>query len=962
MDIRYNTMNETESVDLSKNKESEFSDVNITAYLLLLSNLKKGELVNDRYEIIEKVGEGGVGFVYKAYDRFLSQTVALKFINPMVTSNSRKLYRIKREVRISREISDPRIVKIFSLENWNDIYFNVMEYIEGESLKSYLLKKKKLKWDEFRPIFFEILKGVKALHEKNIIHRDLKPSNILITKNKKVKIVDFGLSKDLEDETKTSSIGEITGTPYYITPEQVIGEKMGFYSDVYQLGVMLFRVLTGKFPFEEHTSTVELLYKKVSVNYFDNCSEIGTFPDFLSFAIKKAMAVDYRNRFKNINELEKFLLKEKLTIKDRLINSICQNKKVLRRVGVFISFILFLLSFYFVVINKKTVSYLSYKGPLLEGYNTFGIKVFRKDFSPYNVFRAVKLNEKNIERLERLNKIGSSKSEILVFLNHKDYKFFPIRESILSNKRNAKIVFLDNSGNKVFSINNLMNYYSYEFAKNFYFGEFKEFDLGKGKFFGANLKHFLGMYPSAFFLFSENGRAYELYSPGMIFSYRLLKIKNSFPKLLILGKNNIFSHLSYFIPFSLKRGDTSAAYKITIIPQLNPSRETLFNNFIYFFPSHTSFIGAIGINQFKFLSIKTGESMILQISGKKVILTVFNEKKKRVYQDFKPTLKKVLFLVNDFYYAFLKDKDYESAYKIIKEVIKKDVKNPYLRAAFYYLKGLVELKLMDYKNAEKSFQKSVFFYPLNSDAIQKLCEIEFLKGNLKKALDLSEKKYKDIGDFWGLTHVIGKNLFSYYINLQEGKFFNAQEIAKKMNVKDGQKKIMRGVVKLFSGEYLSSLSILSELLGRDPSSFTIAEYRLFFSRSAFTYDILGLSGIKNGKDLVDLASFYVEDLYINSPYKRKFAAMSYAYVLLKRGELEEAIKLAKETMDFLEKEKKTSFRTRLWLFYDSFLYGVIMERIGDKKEALRGYRESIKANPRTQLAKVALSRIRILNS
>jgi len=956
-------MNETESVDLSKNRESKLSDINMASYLLLLSNLKKGELVNDRYEIIEKIGEGGVGFVYKAYDRFLSQTVALKFINPMVTSNSRKLYRIKREVRISREISDPRIVKIFSLESWNDIYFNVMEYIEGKSLKSYLIKKKKLKWDEFKSIFFEVLKGVKALHEKNIIHRDLKPSNILITKDKGIKIVDFGLSKDLEDETKTSSIGEITGTPYYITPEQVIGEKMGFYSDVYQLGVMLFRVLTGKFPFEEHTSTVELLYKKVSVNYFDDCLEIETLPDFLSFAIRKAMAIDYKNRFKNIGELENFLLKEKLTIRDRLKDSISRNRKLIRKIGVFIIFLFFLLSVYFVVINIKTVSYLSHEDSILEGYNTFGVKVLKKDFSPYTVFKAIKLKkEKNLEGIDGLVSLGNSKSKILVFLNHKNYKFFPIKDSILSTKRSGRIIFLDNKGKEVSESNRLMDDYSYEFAKNFYFSGFREFNIGKEKFFVVNLKHFLGMYPSAFFLISENGKIYELFSPGIIFSYKLLKIKNSLPKLLILGKNNIFSHLSYFIPFNLRSGDNRSAYKITIIPQLNPFRETHFNNFIYFFPSHTFFVDSIGGNQFKFLSIKTGESMILQISGKKVLLTISNDREKKIFCDFKPTLKKVLFLVNDFYYAFLKDRDYESAYKIINEIIKKDIKNPYLRAAFYYLKGLVELKLLDYKNAEKSFQKSVFFYPLNSDAIQKLCEIEFLKGNLKKALDLSEKKYKDIGDFWGLTHDIGKNLFSYYVNLQRGKFFNAQEIAKKMNVKEGQKKIMRGIVKLFYGEYLSSLRILSELLGKDPSCFTIAEYRLFFSRSAFIYDILGLSGIKNGKDLVDLAGFYFEDLYLNSPYKRKFAAMSYAYLLLKRGELKNAMKLAKETMNFLEKEKRSSFRTRLWYFYDSFVYGVIMERVGDKKEAIRGYKESIKTNPYPQLAKIALSRIRVLNS
>ena len=225
---------------------------------LNLPRLEAGTVIIGRYRLEKLLGKGGFGMVFAGSDLTLKTPVALKFFDPASLQEEKKFLRVQREINLSRRISDPRIIRIFSLENWSGIWFMVMERVESLTLKERLKAGGRFSWEEFRPIFLEILQGVGSLHAQGIIHRDLKPSNIMVAADGAVKILDFGLAKEIGDLEKTSSIGEIVGSPFYLSPEQIQGLELDEASDIYQLGILLYQALTNAYPFPD-TTTISLV-------------------------------------------------------------------------------------------------------------------------------------------------------------------------------------------------------------------------------------------------------------------------------------------------------------------------------------------------------------------------------------------------------------------------------------------------------------------------------------------------------------------------------------------------------------------------------------------------------------------------------------------------------------------------------------------------------------------------------
>ena len=936
-------MNET----IIFNHSDEKVIVDSTSYLYILSKLKKGDFVKERYRIEKVIGKGGVGIVYKAFDTVLNDTVALKFLNPDVTLSERKFYRIKREVNISRNITDERIIKIYSLEEWNDIYFMVMEFIDGESLKDYANKRReKFSWNEFRPLFFEILKGVKALHDKNIIHRDLKPSNILITKEKKIKIVDFGLSKDIEDKTKTSSIGEITGTPEYITPEQVKGTETGFYSDIYQLGVILYNLLGDSEPFEGYSTTLEMIYMKISNKPRKLENKNGEIPDYVIFSIEKAMEIEHRNRFKSIEEFERFLKKEKIGVSDRILYLLSRKKT--KHIIMFLIIILFLSATLFIAKNNKIPRKIINKTYSLKVYNPYGFKLFEKNFYPYKIFKAKIVNLKK----DLFGKLFAydNKKTIMVFLNHKDYKNFPKMESINSIKRDAKILYFNSKGKLLEENRDLMKDYSYEFVRNYYFTGYKEYNIKDKKLFFIRLRHFLGMYPTSLFFYDGKEFHNIFHSPGLIANYDIINKEEDNPDFIILANNNLLSHIIFFSKMKI----SDMKNPISVIPSLDEFRALpAVESEWYALPGYTNIKKCGDNNSFIFYNNKTGRKISLIIKADKFILTVFNGINKTSYIDYKDELNSLYYLFNEYFYSIMFDKDYFEADRIVQKMLGKRINNPFLKSIIFYFKGIVEMEVGEFDRARKSFRKSIYYDDKKSDSVQKLCEIEFLKGDYKKALFISEREYKNLGDFWGLSHMVGKTLFRFYVNLQQGEFFKANEnIGVNYFIKD-RGKILKGIISLFKGNYNHSLKLFFEILDKKTSPFTILEFRLLFARTAILYNILTDKRIEEDKEIIKLTEFYIKDIYMNSNYKKELSALSESYFLVRNGDKKQAENIAKEYYVKLLKSSNIDFETKFWFFYDSFIYGKTMEIIGNKKEAIRGYRECIKANPFTNLAKRA---------
>ena len=200
------------------------------------------------YRILEKLGEGGMGVVYKAEDNKLQRTVALKFLSATYSKYSDEMQRLVREARAAASLSHPNIGSIYELGEDEDQTFIVMEYIEGETLKDLMKREGPLSSERAFEIAIAVAAGLGKAHEKDIVHRDIKSENIMISKDGFVKIMDFGLVK-LSGNVQLTKTGDTVGTVAYMSPEQVENENVDHRSDIYSLGVVLYEMLSGTLPF-----------------------------------------------------------------------------------------------------------------------------------------------------------------------------------------------------------------------------------------------------------------------------------------------------------------------------------------------------------------------------------------------------------------------------------------------------------------------------------------------------------------------------------------------------------------------------------------------------------------------------------------------------------------------------------------------------------------------------------------
>ncbi len=212
------------------------------------ADFSPGDVLANRYEIVSCLGEGGMGAVYKAIDRELDREIALKTIRADVASNPVAIRRLKQETLLARQIAHRNVVRVFDLGVSDGVRFITMELVEGESLKTLILRDKKLPAGRARAIMSQICEGLAAAHAEDVIHRDLKPQNVLIGKDGRARILDFGLARPVE-QTGITRTGVIIGTPDYMSPEQALGQPADARSDIFSVGIIFYEVLTGTLPF-----------------------------------------------------------------------------------------------------------------------------------------------------------------------------------------------------------------------------------------------------------------------------------------------------------------------------------------------------------------------------------------------------------------------------------------------------------------------------------------------------------------------------------------------------------------------------------------------------------------------------------------------------------------------------------------------------------------------------------------
>ncbi len=227
-----------------------------------MPNLPTGQVFAGRFEVLEEIGSGGMGMVYRALDRELGEQVALKTLRPELTQDPSLIERFKSEIRLARHISDKHVVRTHDLGERDGVYFLTMEYVEGITVRELLDTRGKLGVSPALAIASQLAQSLIAAHEQGVIHRDIKPQNLLLDATGMLKVMDFGVARLSAGSSGLTEVGALVGTPSYMAPEQLLGDSFDHRIDLYALGVVLFECLTGRLPFEA-PSTVALIARLI---------------------------------------------------------------------------------------------------------------------------------------------------------------------------------------------------------------------------------------------------------------------------------------------------------------------------------------------------------------------------------------------------------------------------------------------------------------------------------------------------------------------------------------------------------------------------------------------------------------------------------------------------------------------------------------------------------------------------
>jgi serine/threonine protein kinase len=267
------------------------------------------------YKIIEKLGEGGMGVVYKAQDTKLDRPVAIKFPPRDLCCDPKAKNRFIQEAKSASAMNHPNITIIHDIDEVEGEFFIVMEYIEGKSIKE-ILQEKDFKLEEVFNIAIQAAEGLKAAHLKGIIHGDIKSDNLMLTKEGRVKITDFGLAR-LKGTTQCTDGEGISGTTAYMSPEQASGEDIDQRSDIFSFGVVLYEMITGQLPFSgEHYATIIYSILHETPEPLTNFS--ANVPEGLQRIVDKALVKDKNERYQHVDDLLADLKREKRNKGDKL--------------------------------------------------------------------------------------------------------------------------------------------------------------------------------------------------------------------------------------------------------------------------------------------------------------------------------------------------------------------------------------------------------------------------------------------------------------------------------------------------------------------------------------------------------------------------------------------------------------------------------------------------------------------
>ena len=268
--------------------------------------ITKGQKINDRYEIIRSIGEGGMANVYLGYDTILDRNVAIKVLRGDLSNDEKFVRRFQREALSASSLAHPNIVEMYDVGEDDGLYYIVMEYIEGKTLKQLLKKRGTLTVSEAIDIMVQLTDGMAHAHDSYIIHRDLKPQNIMIKDDGSIKITDFGIAMAL-NSTQLTQTNSVMGSVHYLPPEQASGKGCTTKSDIYSMGIIFYELLSGSLPFRGENA-VEIALKHMRDPLPSLKEENSAIPQSIENVIMRSTAKNPKNRYEDAKSMHDDLL------------------------------------------------------------------------------------------------------------------------------------------------------------------------------------------------------------------------------------------------------------------------------------------------------------------------------------------------------------------------------------------------------------------------------------------------------------------------------------------------------------------------------------------------------------------------------------------------------------------------------------------------------------------------------
>ena len=271
--------------------------------VIVTIDLSPGTLFHGRYEILGPLGRGGMGMVYRAHDKTLDETVAIKVLRPDFAQDPTMAARFRSEIKLARKVRHRNVCAIHDYGEERGLLYISMELVEGVDLKRVLRERGALPFEEAFDVSIQIAEGLQAVHDAGIIHRDLKTPNIMVDPQKVARLMDFGIAKRQEGGGASTATGQILGTPEYMSPEQAQGQRIDFRSDVYALGIVIYEIFTGNVPFRGETPISTIL------KHLHDPPPIDTarVPDALRPVLRRALAKDPAARYASARALTEAL-------------------------------------------------------------------------------------------------------------------------------------------------------------------------------------------------------------------------------------------------------------------------------------------------------------------------------------------------------------------------------------------------------------------------------------------------------------------------------------------------------------------------------------------------------------------------------------------------------------------------------------------------------------------------------